>query len=297
MSTLLPRSPRRHSLSVLLICHNEADRIEACLQSVAGWADEIIVFDSGSRDGTVEIAQRYADSVRITDWPGYGAQRQRALDAARGDYVLALDADERVTPQLRAEIDRTLSAVAPAAVAWTIRWQPLLLGKALRFGGRYAAPQKRLFRRDGAWYAPAQVHENVSFPPGPVGQLGARIEHDSFRDYRHAVDKHAQYAWLLAQEKHARGDRCAVWYAPLRGSFEFLLQYFGRGLVFDGSRGLLLALLLAQYAHQKYAALWALGISGRAAHSAFDPARRQQRLPAPPAAVDAPRQPPLQWLL
>lgn len=297
MSSLNPHAPRRHSLSILLICHNEADRIEACLQSVAGWADEIVIFDSGSNDGTVGIARRYSEQVHLTDWPGYGAQRQRALQAARGDYMLALDADERVTPALREEIDRELSLEAPRAAAWTMRWSPLLLGKPLRFGGRYAAPQRRLFRRDRAHYAPAQVHENVSVE-GPVAALDGRLEHDSFRDYRHAVDKHAQYAWLLAQEKHARGDRCGVWYAPLRGSFEFLLQYLARGLVFDGSRGLLLSLLLAQYAHQKYAALWSLGISGAPRLASFDPALRQ-RGPASPHHVDtsAAVQADLHWVL
>ena len=296
MSTLAARAPRRHSLSVLLICHNEADRIDACLASVAGWADEIVVFDSGSGDATIEIAQRYSDRIYITDWPGYGAQRQRALDAARGDFILALDADEAVTPALRAEIDDELSAATPRAVAYRIRWQPLLLGRRLRFGGRYASPQKRLFRRDGAHYAPATVHENVSFPPGPVLTLKARIEHDSYRDYHHAVGKHARYAWLLAQEKHARGEQCSLWFAPLRGSFEFLLQYLGRGLIFEGRRGVLLSLLLAQYAHQKYAALWTLTASNAPRRAEFDRERRIAAAPAPVLEVE-PLQAPLRWLL
>ncbi|TAM23419.1 MAG: glycosyltransferase family 2 protein, partial [Nevskiaceae bacterium] len=106
---LKPRAPRRHTLSVCLICKNEADRIEPCLQSVAGWADELIVFDSGSTDGTVEIVRRYTDQLWITDWPGYGPQRQRSLEAARGEYVFTIDADERVTPELRAQIDAELA--------------------------------------------------------------------------------------------------------------------------------------------------------------------------------------------
>ena len=100
---------RKQTLSVTMIAMNEADRIEPGLQSVTGWADEIIVLDSGSTDNTVEIAKRYTDKVFVTDWPGYGPQKQRALEKATCDWVFSLDADEELTPQLRCDIDRALN--------------------------------------------------------------------------------------------------------------------------------------------------------------------------------------------
>lgn len=280
---LAARAPRRHSLSVLMICRDEADRIEAALRSVAGWADQILVLDSGSRDGTVDIARRYSSEVYQTDWPGFGPQRQRALRLCRGDYVLTVDADEEVTPQLRAEIDAELSAQTPRCAVYLIRWQPIFMNRPLRFG-RFQAPQLRLFRRQGAEYPQAQVHEKLRRPPGAVGVLRGRLRHDSFRDYRHVVDKHTQYAWLLAQEKHARGERASLEFALLRGLGEFLMQYLLRGALLDGRRGLLMSAIQAQYAFHKYAALWSLRASGAAPRAEFMPDKRQRRETATPDA-------------
>lgn len=254
MTRLAARAPRVHSLSVLLICRDEADRIEACLQSVAGWADEIIVLDSGSHDGTVEIARRYTDRVFQTDWPGYGAQRQRALDQARGDYVFSIDADERATPALRDEIDAALTATQPAFVNWQLRWQFWFLGAPIRHG-RFSSPQTRLLRRQGLSWPPRSVHEAPALAPGAIGLLRSPLEHHSFRNLRHAYDKYTEYAWLIAVEKHAAGRRSGPLRGLLRAQWEFLNQYLGRGLVLEGRRGFLLSMLLAHYAYMKYAAL------------------------------------------
>lgn len=274
---LTPLSPRRHTLSVCMICKDEADRIEACLESVKDWADEIIVFDSGSTDGTLDIVRRYTDLIWETDWPGFGPQRQRSLEAARGDYVLTIDADERVTPELREQITAELSkAVVPCAV-YRMPWGPIFFGKRLRWGGRYSSPQAKLFRRQGAEFPQVQVHETLKFPPGPVGKFSGRLDHDSYRDYRHMVDKHTQYAWLLAQEKYARGKRTTVITPLLRFFWEFFVQYFVRGLVLDGGRGFILAMLLSQYAYHKYAALWTLQATGAPVDPRFAPQLRQRR--------------------
>jgi glycosyltransferase involved in cell wall biosynthesis len=268
--------PRRHRLSVMLIVCDEADRLEPCLQSVAGWADEIVVLDSGSRDASVDIAKRYTPKVFVTDWPGYGAQRQRALQYISGDYVLSLDADERVTPELRAEIDSVLSAETPACGSWQVRWRFWFLGAPLQHG-RFEAPQTRLFQREGLSWPPVQVHEAPHLPPGPVGQLSARLEHHAFRDLRHAFVKHSDYAWLLANEKYAAGKRCSLALAFGRGLLEWIDQYLLRGLIVEGGRGLLLATLLAYYAFMKYACLWSLQKSGAAIDPAFAPQLRKRR--------------------
>ena len=260
------RSPRRHSLSVCMICKDEADRIEPALQSVAGWADELVVFDSGSTDGTCDIVRRYTSQLHRTDWPGFGIQRQRCLDAALGDWVLVLDADERVTPELRLEID-TLLAGVPCNIAYQARWQMWLFGKPLRFAGRFGAPQTRLYPRLSVRFPPLAVHETPVLTTTGVKQLRGRIEHLSFRDYHQLAAKHLEYGCLLAEGKHRAGKRGSIPLAVLRAGWEFFSQYFLRGLVLEGNRGLLLAAVLAQYAFHKYAALWALSVvedAGRA---------------------------------
>lgn len=255
-------SARCHTLSVCMICRDEADRIEPALQSVAGWADEIVVFDSGSSDGTTEIVRRYTDRLFLTDWPGYGVQRQRCLDAARGDWVLVLDADERISPALREEVD-TLLAGEPGNIAYQARWRLWLFGKPMRFAGRFNAPQTRLYPRASVRFPPLAVHETPVLSTVGTKQLEGRIEHLSFRDYRQLAAKHLDYGCLLAEDKHRAGKRTSMPQAVLRGTWEFLNQYLLRGLVLEGSRGLLLASVLAQYAFHKYAALYVAGLAAR----------------------------------
>lgn len=252
-----PPPRARRSLSVMIICCNEADRIRACLESVAGWADEIVVFDSGSRDGTVDIVRRYTDQVYVTDWPGYGPQRNRALQQCRGDWVFSLDADERVTPALRAEIDRALADPQLPYTMLKMPWRTWFFGAPLRFG-RYTSPQGKLFRREGARYRDHQVHESLLMPSRVDGILKSPLDHHSWRDYRHAQEKHLQYACLLAQQKHAAGQRGSMGMATLRFFTDFLQQYVLRLCLLDGWRGFLISVILAQYAFHKYAALYAL---------------------------------------
>ncbi len=243
-----------------MICKDEADRIEPALQSVSGWADEIVVFDSGSTDATPQIVRRYTDRLTITDWPGYGQQRQRCLAAARGDWVLTLDADERVTPALRLEID-TLLAGEPGNYAYQVRWRTWLFGKPLRFAGRFAAPQTRLYPRLNVRFPPLAVHETPELSTDGFRQLQGRIEHLSFRDYRQLAEKQLDYGCLLAEGKAGAGKRASMPQALLRSAWEFISQYLLRGLVFEGGRGLLLASVLAQYAFHKYAALYVSGLA------------------------------------
>lgn len=245
---------RTHTISVVVICKDEEDRIEAALQSVHGWADEIIVLDSGSRDDTVAIARRYTDKVFVTDWPGYGPQRNRGIARAGGDWVFMLDADERATPELRDEIDALLSRSDCDATVLQMPWRTYFCNRPLRFG-RFSTPQTRMFRRQGAVYRNLQVHESVVVPERRVVVLRGALEHHSWRDYHHAQEKHLRYACLLAEQKYAEGRRSSMLYASSRLLFDFLLQYFGRLCVLDGWRGFLVSVILAQYAFHKYAAL------------------------------------------
>ncbi|MGH8461366.1 MAG: glycosyltransferase family 2 protein [Stenotrophobium sp.] len=246
---------------MVLTC-NEADRIEPCLRSVHGWCDELLVIDSGSTDATVEIAQRYATRVYETDWPGFGPQRNRALSYCTGEWVMTLDADEVVTDELRREIDAMLSGDLSGISALAVPWQAMIFGREVRHG-RYTAPQVRIFRRAGAAFLNVQVHEAMLPAPGRVVVLRARLPHDSFRNYQHAVDKHTHYAVMLAERKFSSGKTGGLLRASLRARWEFIVQYFFRGLILDGSRGYFLAVLLSQYAYHKYAALWAMSLDNK----------------------------------
>jgi (heptosyl)LPS beta-1,4-glucosyltransferase len=250
------RAKRAATLSVIVIAKNEADRIEPCLQSVSGWADEIIVLDSESTDATAEIARRYTSHVEVTDWPGFGPQKQRALDRATGDWVLSIDADERVTPELREEIDLLLSAT-PRHVAYRIPWQVMSFGKTIDFGRSGRAPL-RLFKREGARFTAAQVHEHVVTAPGTIGRTYGRLIHDSHRSLAHALEKFDKYAWLWATERAKRGKRDNPVNAALHAGWMFFGIYVLRLGMLDGKRGLMMATLFAQYTFNKHAALWTL---------------------------------------
>lgn len=248
---------RGQRLSVILICMNEADRIRACLDSVAGWADEIVVLDSGSTDATVDIARRYTERVYVTDWPGYGPQKQRALEKATGDWVLSVDADEALTPELRHDIDEALGD-RPACVAYRLPWAVMVYGRRLDFGRSARAPT-RLFRREGSRFTDAQVHETVILPPGAVGTLRGRLLHYTQRDYGHALEKSARYAWLGAQERYARRRHGGgLVGATLRALWQFVQIYFLRLGFLDGAPGFLVAMTYTQTQFNKYAGLWAL---------------------------------------
>ena len=248
-------SKRAHSLSVIIIAKNEADRIGATLKAVKGWADEIIVLDSGSEDATLEIAGRYADVVRQTDWPGFGRQKQRALELASKDWVLALDADEVPTTSLKNEIDHELQAT-PDFEGYRIPRPMIIFGRQVDYGGSWQAPL-RLFRRDLGRYTDVPVHERVELSRGKVAMMRSPLLHPTWRDYGHAIEKFSEYAKLQAGARWERGKRAGVLGAAARSAYNFFYNYVARFGFLDGRHGFVLACLHAQYTFNKYAALWA----------------------------------------
>lgn len=245
------------TLSVTVIVKNEEDRIADCLSSVADIADEIIVLDSGSDDRTVEICKQYTDKVFVTDWPGYGIQKQRALEKATGDWVLAIDADERLTPELADEIHSVLND-DPEEVAFKTQWAMVVFGKQLNHG-RSARYVLRLFRREGAKFSEDIVHEKVIFPSGRVTKLKNRLLHYSIRDYEHLLNKSSMYAWLGGKKRYEKGvTGGGLWGASIRAILVFLQIYILRLGFMDGSVGFLIAVNYSQGAFNKYAALWTL---------------------------------------
>lgn len=248
---------QRPPISCFVIACNEADRIEDCLKSLAGWVDQLIVLDSGSEDATVEIAQRYADHVYQTDWPGYGPQRNRALGYCEHDWVLNIDADERLSQGAKDEIDALLAQPDLKVNFVKIPWHTYLFGGLIK-RGRYASPQGKLFYKKDAQFKNAQVHETLQLPYENVAVLKSPVYHYSWRTYQHAQEKHLKYATLLAAEKFKKGKRSTLTFAIVRFLTDFIQQYLFRAGFLDGKRGFFMALILAQYAFHKYAALAAL---------------------------------------
>ena len=273
---LQPPSGRSRKLSAVIIAKNEADRIEPCLRSLAGWADEIVVVDSGSEDRTVEIARRYTPRVIETHWRGYGKQKQFAVDAASGEWVLSVDADEVVSPALREEIDRVMAGDLPE-IAFRVPREYVVFGRTLRHGDCGRAPI-RLFLRDRARFSEDEVHEKV-LVDGRVGRLRSRLVHFSIRDMGHALEKSREYAALWATQQHGRGRRVNLFQCCAHATWCFFEVLVIRRGCLDGRRGFVLAVLQAQYTFMKYVTLWTLGIDSSVRVPVRDDSHRLRDIP------------------
>lgn len=249
---------RKHSLSVIMMAFNEADRIRPCLESIRDIADEIIILDSGSTDETVAICREFTDHVFETDWPEDGIQLQRALDKAGKEWVFRIDADERLSPALRAEIETILAADVINQTAFKVHWATWFFGRYLTHGEAGVA-HLNFFLRDGARFDTQPRHARLRPAPGPTGRLKGRLYHDSWRDMRHLLDKLSNYACTIAKYRAGEGESGSVAQAFVHGIARFFKVYVLRRGFLDGRRGLLMAVLFSQYAFNKYAALWAEG--------------------------------------
>ena len=248
------------TLSVIVITKDEAQVIERCLESVA-WADEIVVLDSGSHDGTVELARRRRARVEVVaDWPGFGPQKNRAAALASGEWVLSLDADEWVTPELRAAIERALAAPG-AHTAFRMARRSSYCGRFMRHSGWWPDYVTRLFRRGAARFSDDPVHEKL-LVGGPVGTLAAPLMHEAFRDLERVIAKMNSYSTASAQMLHARGRRGSVAAAIGHGLWAFARTYCLRLGFLDGREGFMLAVSNAEGAYYRYLKLALLGRKG-----------------------------------
>jgi len=247
------------TISALIISKNEEDRIIPCLESLKGFVNEIILFDSGSTDKTVKIAQQYTDKIWVTeDWPGDGFQKARALEQCTSDWVLIIDADEYLDGAMKAEIAKQLSDPNLKEVAFKLPWGNLILNKLMKFGRSSRAP-KRLFKREGAEITKVVVHANV-LTKGKVSTLKkGLLMHNSLRGFDHLLDKNRVYSWETTLKYFQnKKSSLGVYFAVLRAIWTFILIYFIRLGFLDGSRGLLMAVIFSQASFNKYAGLWYL---------------------------------------
>jgi glycosyltransferase involved in cell wall biosynthesis len=247
----------RPRISAVLITRDAEAHLRECLASVA-WCDEIVVIDGGSRDATPAICAEFgARLFEQTDWQGFGIQKNRALQQASGDWVLSIDADEVVTPGLRAQIE---SAIAQPgnAVAFSLPRRSSFCGHWMRHGGWWPDRVLRLFRRGQARFSDDIVHERLVVD-GPVALLGEPLLHYTYDTLEQALAKLDRYSTLGAAAAHARGKRATPLSAVLRGGWAFIRTYCLRLGLLDGRAGLMLALYNGHGTYYRYLKLWLLG--------------------------------------
>jgi glycosyltransferase involved in cell wall biosynthesis len=238
----------RPTLTVCIAAKNEAANIADCVAS-ARFADEVLVLDSGSTDGTADIARAAGATVAITDWPGYGPQQNRGIDMARGDWVFSLDADERISAELAAEIRATLAA--PDCDGYDVPRRSLFVTRFMRHSGWWPDRTRRLVRRGKGRFTTHEIHANLKVD-GSVGHLRAPIIHYSYRDLASVLEKMNRYSSGSARDLHAQGRHGSLGSAIAHGLWAFVRTYVFKLGVLDGAEGFMVAVVNAETSYYKH---------------------------------------------
>lgn len=245
------------SLSVAMIVKNEEQDLAACLDSVKGWVDEIVILDSGSTDNTRSIALAYgAKFYENLDWQGFGKQRQLAQHYVTGDFVLWLDADERVTPELKQSILQAVSRNEENTLYKLPRLSEIF-GRQIRHSGWYPDYVVRFYPTKLAQYSDDLVHEKVVYPKNcQVKKLNGDLLHFTYKDIHHYLTKSAGYAKAWSIQRAKQGKKASIGQAISHAVACFIKMYLLKTGFLDGKQGLLLAILSAHSTFVKYADLW-----------------------------------------
>lgn len=245
------------TLSVAMIVKNEEQDLAECLETVKDWVDEIVILDSGSEDNTKQIALSYgAKWYENTNWQGFGKQRQIAQQYVTSDYVLWLDADERVTPELKNAIRQAVKSDQKNTVYKIARLSEIF-GRQIHHSGWYPDYVIRLYRTDFAAYGDELVHEKVHFPPtAKVEKLQGDLLHYTYKNIHHYLVKSANYAKAWAIQRQRVGKKATIFQGITHAISAFLKMYILKVGFLDGKQGLLLAILSAHSTFVKYADLW-----------------------------------------
>jgi glycosyltransferase involved in cell wall biosynthesis len=236
------------------MAYNDEPNMRACLESVT-WADELIVVDSHSTDGTERISREFTDKIYQHDFQGFGKLRNDAMAHATHEWIFSLDTDERATPEIRDEIRRVL-AEGPACDAYFVPRQNYFLGRRIRHCGWYPDyRQPQLFRKNRMRYRDELVHEGFDLD-GAIGYLKEHVLQYPFRDVDHYLAKMDRYSDLMADRMIEQGRRFRVHQLVTHPCFTFFKMYVGRAGFLDGMPGLILSGLYAYYTFIKYAKLW-----------------------------------------
>lgn len=243
------------SLSVIVITKNEEAAIGNCLSSVA-WADEIIVVDSGSTDRTGIICRQYTDNFYTNDWPGFGPQKNKALELATKEWVLSLDADEMISPELRVEIENVMNNQELHS-AFAIPRRSNYCGKFMLHGGWWPDYVTRLFRKDSAQFSNDLIHERIMVT-GSLGRLKHPIVHDAFGNIEEVLETINRYSTIGAKMMYEHGKRGKLSKAILHGFWSFFQTYVVRAGFLDGREGFMLAVSNAEGTYYRYLKLMLL---------------------------------------
>lgn len=242
-------------VTATVITFNEAANIQPALESLS-WADEIIVVDSNSTDNTVAIARRFTDRVVVRPWPGYIDQKNFAAAQATHDWIFSLDADERVSPALAAEMQARLKRDA-AAAGYRVPRVTFHLGRWIRSTDWYPDYQLRLYDRRRARWSGRYVHESVQ-ADGPVSDLRGELLHYAYRDLSHHFQTMDRYTTLAAKQMYEDGRRAGWFDLAVHPPAAFFRNYVLRGGFRDGVPGLIVSAMNARYVGLKFAKLWEL---------------------------------------
>ncbi|AGX86544.1 glycosyltransferase family 2 protein [Candidatus Symbiobacter mobilis] len=255
-------------LSAIIITHNEQANIGECIRCL-DFVDEVVVLDHGSTDDTVHIARSLGARVHTTDdWPGFGPQKNRVLDLAQGQWILSIDADERVTPELRQEILRSIACdTADCFALPRLSW---FCGKFIRHSGWAPDLVDRLFKAGTARFSNDLVHEKL-LPQGPSHRLSTPLLHFSYRDFSDVLRKIDRYSTASSAQAYARGKRASVLGAMGHGLWAFLRTFFLQAGFLDGEHGLVLAIARAQGSYYNHLKLWRLCQTNGESITAIDP--------------------------
>jgi len=253
----LPSVPK---LSVIIITKNEAANIGAAIDSVA-WADEILVVDAESADDTVALARQHAARVEVRPWPGYAAQKNYAASVASHDWILSLDADERVTPELAREIQALLGGAGgePPARGYRMPRVTYAFDRWIRSTDWYPDHQLRLYdRRVGRWNETRRVHESVTMDGATIGELRGELQHLGYQGIAHHLGTINRYTTLAAEDMAAQGRHAGALHLLVHAPAAFLRNYVLRGGWRDGTVGLVISLMNSYYVLLKHIKLWEL---------------------------------------
>ena len=240
-------------VSVIVITKNEENNIIGCLESVR-WADDIVLVDAQSIDKTVECARLYTSKIFIQPWLGFAEAKKFAVERTAYDWVLWIDADERVVPELANEIQSIVQKETDIA-AFTVGRKAYFLGRWIRHSGWYPGRVARLFHKRRARFNSAAVHEGLEID-GPIGRLRYDLLHFTDPNLYHYFGKFNRYTALASQESVRKGKKFHFSDILVRPPWLFVKMYFLRLGFLDGVPGLLLALLSSAYVFTKYAKIW-----------------------------------------
>lgn len=243
-------------LSFTVITYNEADNIAGCLESIK-WADEIIVVDSFSTDRTVEIAENYTGKIFRVQWQGHVKQKQFALDQTTGDWVLSLDADERLSPEAAVEVANILKHPETEANGFTFPRQSFYLGKWINFCGWYPDRKLRLVRNGKAKWTGQDPHDKL-VAEGVTAHLNGRILHYVYRNISHQLSTVDAFSRISAEQWMKQGKKPNLFLMLVKPPLRFLEVYLWKQGFRDGMAGLIISVITSYYTFLKFAKLWEL---------------------------------------